>query len=326
MDITDTTHSLLLISEQIMQQDTADHLEIHVRQLFQYRSKMAPQMAASVLCSSVFVLFLFVFPVFCFSNTISFTRDDLLNIRQNRPENLLPDFDYSDVLLDIVVGGAVALVKRFRTRRRGKQAGALVKLHQHGFRIPMPSIHLVNLRSLPNKTYKLLLLSRTNKDFSNSAALYFTETWLNGDIPDSVLHLANFQLIRADRDAESTWKSHGGGTCFYINEMCCSDLETLFINCKPFYSPWEFCAFILVSVYIPPQAHVSSALQKLADLITDTEQKHPDSVLIILGDFNKGNLSRELPKYRQHITCPTRDSNILDHCYTTIKDAYHSVP
>ncbi len=34
----------------------------------------------------------------------------------------------------------------------------------------------------------------------------------------------------------------------------------------------------------------------------------------------------ELPKYRQNITCPTRDSNILDHCYTAIKDAYHSVP
>ncbi len=100
----------------------------------------------------------------------------------------------------------------------------------------------------------------------------------------------------------------------------------LFINCKPFYSPWEICLFILVSVYILQQANVRSALQKFANLITDTEQKHPDSVLIILGDFNKANLSRELPKYRQHITCPTRDSNILDHCYTAIKDAYHSVP
>ncbi len=65
---------------------------------------------------------------------------------------------------------------------------------------------------------------------------------------------------------------------------------------------------------------------KLGDQITDTEQQHPDSVLIILGDFDKANLSHELPKYRQHITCPTRDSNILDHCYTTIKEAYHSVP
>ncbi len=108
--------------------------------------------------------------------------------------------------------------------------------------------------------------------------------------------------------------------------MCSLDLEMLFINCKPFYSPWEICSFILVSVYIPPQVHVSSALQKLADQITNTEQKHPDSVLIIIGDFNKANLSRELPKYLQHVTSPTRDSNMLDHCYTAIKEAYHSVP
>ncbi len=33
-----------------------------------------------------------------------------------------------------------------------------------------------------------------------------------------------------------------------------------------------------------------------------------------------------MSKYRQHITCPTGNSNILDHCYTAIKDAYHSVP
>ncbi len=85
-------------------------------------------------------------------------------------------------------------------------------------------------------------------------------------------------------------------------------------------------SLILVSVDIPPQVHVSSVLQKLADQITETEQQHPDSVLIILEDFNKANLSRELAKYRQHVTCPTRDTNILDHCYTTIKEAYHSVP
>ncbi len=88
----------------------------------------------------------------------------------------------------------------------------------------------------------------------------------------------------------------------------------------------RFFSFLLMSVYIPPHANARSAVQELADHITDTEQQHPDSVLIILGDFNKANLSRELPKYRQHITCPTRDSNILDNCYTTINEAYHPVP
>jgi len=77
---------------------------------------------------------------------ISFTRDELLNIRQYTPQNLLPDFDYSDVLLNVVVGAAAALFRRFRMRRRGKRAGALVKLRQRGLRTPLPSIHLVNLR------------------------------------------------------------------------------------------------------------------------------------------------------------------------------------
>ncbi len=36
MDITDTANSLLFISLELLQQDTADHLERHVRQLFQY--------------------------------------------------------------------------------------------------------------------------------------------------------------------------------------------------------------------------------------------------------------------------------------------------
>jgi len=80
----------------------------------------------------------------------------LLNIRQNTPQDLLPDFDYSEVLLDIVVGGAAVL---FRMRRRGNRAGALVKLRQRRLKKLLPGIHLVNLHSLPNKMDEPLLLS-----------------------------------------------------------------------------------------------------------------------------------------------------------------------
>lgn len=298
---------------------------------------MAPRMAASVWSSLVFMSFLFVCPVFSHSSLITFTKDELLNIKQCTPVNFFPHFENTDTLLDILLGGAAALYKRSKRRKRGKRAGALVRLRRRGFRTPLPSIHLANVRSLTNKTDEILLLTRTNKDFSNSAALCFTETWLNDSILDSALHLPGFQLFRADRVAESTGKTRGGGLCFYINEgwctdittlkkMCFSNVEALSINCKPFYSPREFSSFILVNVYIPPQACVSVVLQQLADYITDTEQQHPDSLIIIVGDFNRANLTRELPKYRQHITCPTRESNILDHCYTTIRDAYHSVP
>ncbi len=57
--------------------------------------------------------------------------------------------------------------------------------------------------------------------------------------------------------------------------------------------------------------------------MTSTEQKHPDSSLIVLGDFDGANLSHELPKHRQ---CPTRDKNKLGHCTTILEDTYHFVP
>ncbi len=124
--------------------------------------KMAPLMAAFVASSAVVFMFLLVCPVFSHIPAISFTRDELLDIRKYTPPDIFsPDFVYSDVLLDIVVGGAVVLFRHYRTRRRGK----LVKLRQRGLRTPLPSIHLANLCSLPKKTDKLLLLSWLNKDF-----------------------------------------------------------------------------------------------------------------------------------------------------------------
>ncbi len=133
---------------------------------------MAPHTAGMVLRYQVVLVFLLVFPVFCFFNTISFTRNELLNIQQNTPQNLLPVFDYSYVLLNMVVSGAATLFRRFRTRRRGKRTSTLVKLRQAGIRMQLPSIHLANLRSLPNKTDKLFLLFRTNKDFSNCCSVF----------------------------------------------------------------------------------------------------------------------------------------------------------
>lgn len=67
---------------------------------------------------------------------------------------------------------------------------------------------------------------------------------------------------------------------------CCPHLEALFINGEPFYSPRE-CSFILASVYMPPQACVREALQRLANQITSMEQEQPDSLLIIQGGFQQ---------------------------------------
>ncbi|TWW59874.1 hypothetical protein D4764_06G0014040 [Takifugu flavidus] len=223
-----------------------------------------------------------------------------------------------------------------RRGRRGRRAGALAGLRRRGSRTALPGIFLSNANSLCNKMDELKLLMRI-KDFSTSCVLCFTETWFRKETPDSALLLEGFQLFRADRDLALSGKRAGGGVCFYINSDWCTDvtvisqhcspaLEYLFINCRPFYSPREFASFILASVYISPDADVREAQRTLADCIQQVERTYPDALVIVLGDFNQSNLSYELPRYKQFIKCPTRAENTLDHCYTTVKDAYRAIP
>ncbi|XP_058013047.1 uncharacterized protein LOC131185023 [Ahaetulla prasina] len=128
---------------------------------------------------------------------------------------------------------------------------------------PLPSIFLTNIRSLANKMDEIRLLNKYYSDFRNSAVLCFSETWLNESIENSSLNIPGFQIERSDRIPETSGKKKGGGLCLYINTTWCQDfniiykfcdnnLETLIINCKPYYSPREFSSFLLIAVYVPP--------------------------------------------------------------------------
>ena len=65
---------------------------------------------------------------------------------------------------------------------------------------------------------------------------------------------------------------------------------------------------------------------QLSDIDTQAEHSHPDSFVIVTGDFSKANPKKEMPKLIQQVTFGTRDGRTLDHCYTTIKCAYRSIP
>ncbi len=80
---------------------------------------MVPIMAAMVLRYPVALVFLLVFPV-CQIQYI-FTREELLNIRQNTPQNLLLVLDYAGVLLDIVIGPEAAQIREASWRARESQ-------------------------------------------------------------------------------------------------------------------------------------------------------------------------------------------------------------
>ncbi len=212
-------------------------------------------------------------------------------MRLTSPPDISQYLVYTDVLLDIVVSGAPVLIRQFRTRRWGK-------LHRQGLRTPLPSIHLANLHSLPNKTDALFLLSRLNKDFFKLCCSAFhgnLAEWRHSRQRTSSSELSADQIWSQSRtDGEITWRrdvllhqwevvyrrnSVKEGVLFWSRNAP-HQLQAVQTRCK-------FCSFILMSVYILLQVHMSSALQKLADLITDTEQQHPDSVLLILGTLIK---------------------------------------
>ena len=100
-------------------------------------------------------------------------------------------------------------------------------------------------------------------------------------------------------------------TLMFSPPLYSPELETLTVRRRPFYSPREFSSVILVHVYIPPQANARTTINNLAASITATENANQDSIVLAFGDFSHTNLRKALPKYKQHVKCPTRDDKTL---------------
>ncbi len=230
---------------------------------------------------------------------------------------------------------------RRRKKHCGRRAGIRNRLRERAHSPPLPSILLANVQSLENNMDDLRARISFQRDIRDCNILCLTETWLTPMVPDTAVTPSdNFSVLRMDRTAEAG-KNKGGGVCFMINKKWCDPrnisilscscsphLEHLSIICRPFYLPREFSSIVVTSVYIPPQADTSLALSNLHDVLSGYINKHPDAAFIIAGDFNKANLKKVMPNFHQHISCPTRGLNTLDHCYTPLKNAYkaHSLP
>ncbi len=231
--------------------------------------------------------------------------------------------------------------RRRRKKHSGKRAGIRKRLRERAHSPPLPSILLANVQSLENKMDDLRARISFQRDIRDCIILCLTETWLTPTVPDTAATPSdNFSVLRMDRTAEAG-KTKGGGVCFLINKKWCDPrnisillcsclphLEHLSIICRPFYLPREISSIVVSAVYIPPQADTSLALSKLHDVLSGYINKHPDAASIIAGDFSKANLKKVMPNFHQHISCPTRGLNTLDHCYTQLKNAYkaHSLP
>ncbi len=277
---------------------------------------------------------------------IMYDKRTLLDIGQ-RYTNLIQDTLYTDPAwpLEILRSTEADKGRLNNTRRRrkhsGKRAGIRYRLRNRAHSPPLPSILLANVQSLDNKMDDLRARISFQRDIRDCNIICLTETWLTPSVPDTAVTPSdNFSVLRMDRTAEAG-KTKGGGVCFFINKKWCDPrnisilsrscsphLEHLSIICRPFYLPREFSSIVVTAVYIPPKADSSLALSNLHDELSGYINIHPDAACIIAGDFNKANLKKVIPNFHQHISCPTRGLNTLDHCYTQFKNAYkaHSLP
>ncbi|KAK0146537.1 hypothetical protein N1851_014143 [Merluccius polli] len=217
---------------------------------------------------------------------------------------------------------------RRRRQKRGCRAGALAR--RQPLKPPLPSLFLTNAGSLANKMDELRLQARANNVVKDSCILLITETWLHSSIPDSAIELAGYTAQRHDRTVNSG-KSRGGGLCVYVNNSWCTNTVTVESHCSSdleFVTAkmQEFTVVMITAVYIPPDANANSAIGLLHGSISSQQNKYPDAVQVITGDFNHADLKAALPKFHQHVKCATRGANTLDKVYSNIKLGYRARP
>ncbi|KAA0724168.1 putative RNA-directed DNA polymerase from transposon BS [Triplophysa tibetana] len=274
----------------------------------------------------------------------SYTRQELLDIGLRIPGSYISNIQLvpeiiktSDATHPTRPGGSARRRRRDRKQRRGTRGGLRAKLKLTPHRLSLPSIFLANVRSLVNKMDEIRLRIINNKRLLNCNVIIFTETWLHSGIPDNAIELAGYNTHRADRTAEESGKTRGGGLCIYVNKAwctnsvivgrhCSANLEFLMVKCRPFYLPREFTSTIITAAYIPPDADAKLAMKELHAAISKQQTAHPEAAFIVAGDFNHSNLKTVLPKFHQHVSCHTRGNKTLDHVYTNMAEAYAATP
>jgi hypothetical protein len=145
---------------------------------------------------------------------------------------------------------------------------------------------------------------------------FITETWLKESVPDNVINIPNFALLRRDR----TSQLHGG-VCAYIKESqykykrlddlkCCDDHECLWLYLRPTRLPCGFACIITAVIYHPPGADGKLFHDHLFHTITLVESKYPNCGIIVTGDFNCLNITRLVNHFRlkQIVKIPTRNN------------------
>lgn len=149
-------------------------------------------------------------------------------------------------------------------------------------------IYYQNVRGLRSKT-KTIYCASVQSDFD---IICLTETYLNDGVFDGEVMCDDYQVFRRDRSSTASDRRDGGGVL--IATRCdlevalmpglCSDAEDLWVSvtCR------DGC-FLLCCVYLPPGD--VRAFECFLSALESVSVNHPDSTILICGDFNVPRLS-----------------------------------
>lgn len=143
----------------------------------------------------------------------------------------------------------------------------------------------LNVRSLLPKISEIRLLCSELK----LSVLGCSETWLDGSILDSEIDIANYNLIRRDRNRK------GGGVCVFVrsdlmfnirNDLDSASIEVVWMDILlPKSKP-----ILVGSLYRPPDQR---DFYELLEGVLNDCLKHHDSEVIICGDLNTDMLKSD---------------------------------
>ena len=147
----------------------------------------------------------------------------------------------------------------------------------------VPSLFLSNVMSLSPKMDELSHVQNANYDL-----VCITETWLQQHIPDSVVAINGYNVIRRDRRV-----STHGGVCMYVKDKIpysvladfedeSNILEVLWVKLRPTRLPRGVSNIVIGVVYHPPNAVNSTMLDYLSKCLGDLESRYPNCGFLCL--------------------------------------------
>ena len=218
-------------------------------------------------------------------------------------------------------------LKRHITGHNPKNSIAVQIKPQESFKASnlfVPSVLLSNVMSLSPKIDEL---REVDKQIEVDL-ICITETWLQSHIHDNVVEIYGYNIVRRDR-----YQGDHGGVCIYVKNaikyellsaLANNDHEVIWLKLKPVRLPRGIPCIVLCNLYHPPKGNDQDLINYLYESLTTNEARFTNCGIIILGDFNKLNLSRIKNSFKlcQIVKFPTRGPSSLDLVLTNMKQFY----